>query len=207
MNYLVYIEYSAENLQFFLWYRDYVKRFNELPRSERTLAPEWTAEQAEAETLTSQATAAAATQIPISKEAAAILNCSDFVVPSVSMVELKSSDPFHTPPRTPTTTGSIAQFESAESEHGSTAKNPGKSFQHKAAGAFAEADLKWQPCTLFQKKNSHLLTERVQAKRPWQSRFSLSEKKSLVSLQLILPTALLDSSTSPQRSVPLSYTR
>ena len=84
MNYLVYIEYSAENLQFFLWYRDYVKRFNELPRSERTLAPEWTAEQAEAETLTSQATAAAATQIPISKEAAAILNGSDFVVPSVT---------------------------------------------------------------------------------------------------------------------------
>lgn len=207
MNYLVYIEYSAENLQFFLWYRDYVKRFNELPRSERTLAPEWTAEQAEADTLTSQATAAAATQIPISKEAAAILNGSDFVVPSVSMVELKSSDPFHTPPRTPTTTGSIAQFESPESEHGSTAKNPGKSFQHKAAGAFAEADLKWQPCTLFQKKKSHLLTERVQAKRSWQSRFSLSEKKSLVSLQFILPTAPLDSSTSPQRSVPLSYTR
>ena len=157
MNYLVYIEYSAENLQFFLWYRDYVKRFNELPRSELDLAPEWTAEQAEAETLTSQATAAAAAaaaQIPISKEAAAILNGTDFVVPSVSMAELKSSDPFNTPPRTPTTTGSIAPFESADSEHGSTAKTPGKSFQHKAAGAFAEADLKWQPCTLFQKKKN-----------------------------------------------------
>lgn len=205
MNYLVYIEYSAENLQFFLWYRDYVKRFSELPQSERALAPEWTAEQAESETLTSQATAAAAAQIPISQEAAAILNGSDFVAPSVSMVELKSSDPFNTPPRTPTTTGSVAPFESAESEHGSTAKNPGKSFQHKAAGAFAEADLKWQPCTLFE--NLFFLTERVQAKRPWQSRFSLSEKKSLVSLQFILPTAPLDSSTSPQRSVPLSYTR
>jgi hypothetical protein len=42
MNYLIYIEHSAENLQFFLWYRDYVKRFNEAPISETALAPEWT---------------------------------------------------------------------------------------------------------------------------------------------------------------------
>ena len=47
MNYLVYIEHSAENLQFFLWYRDYLKRFDELPPNERALAPEWSAEQAE----------------------------------------------------------------------------------------------------------------------------------------------------------------
>lgn len=146
MNYLVYIEYSAENLQFFLWYRDYVKRFNELPPSERVLAPEWTIEQSEAEASTNQVTGA---QISISKEAAAILKGSDFVPPSVSMVELKSSDPFNTPPRTPTTTGSTARLESAQSEHNPTAKNFGKSFQHTAAGAFADADLKWQPCRLF----------------------------------------------------------
>lgn len=153
MNYLVYIEYSAENLQFFLWYRDYIKRFNELPPSERVLAPEWTVEQAEAEASTSQANAAAAAQIPMSKEAAAILKGSDFSPTSISMVELGGSDPFNTPPRTPTTTGSIAPFEFVESEHGSIAKNPGKSFQRKAAGAFAEADLKWQPCKLFFKKS------------------------------------------------------
>lgn len=151
MNYLVYIEYSAENLQFFLWYRDYLKRFNELPSSEQVLAPEWTVEQAEAEASTSQANAAAAAQIPMNKEAAAILKGSDFGPPSVSMVELKSSDPFNTPPRTPTTSGSIAPFESAESEHDPSLKHPGKSFQHKAAGAFAEADLKWQPCRRFYK--------------------------------------------------------
>ena len=44
MNFLKYIELSAENLQFFLWYRDYVKRFNALPESERVLSPEWTGE-------------------------------------------------------------------------------------------------------------------------------------------------------------------
>ncbi|EKG18046.1 Regulator of G protein signaling superfamily [Macrophomina phaseolina MS6] len=49
LNYLKYIELSAENLQFYLWYRDYVKRFEALPESEKTLSPEWTIEQADAE--------------------------------------------------------------------------------------------------------------------------------------------------------------
>jgi hypothetical protein len=39
MDYLVYIEHSAENLQFYLWYRDYVRRWNALPASERALSP------------------------------------------------------------------------------------------------------------------------------------------------------------------------
>ncbi|KAI0475796.1 hypothetical protein GGR56DRAFT_674322 [Xylariaceae sp. FL0804] len=42
MNYLIYIEHSAENLQFFLWYRDYVKRFKESNTADIGLAPQWT---------------------------------------------------------------------------------------------------------------------------------------------------------------------
>lgn len=42
MNYLVYIEHSAENLQFFLWHRDYTARFQQVRERERALAPEWT---------------------------------------------------------------------------------------------------------------------------------------------------------------------
>jgi hypothetical protein len=41
MDYLVYIEHNAENLQFFLWYRDYERRFNALPEKERALSQEW----------------------------------------------------------------------------------------------------------------------------------------------------------------------
>ena len=41
MNYLKYIELAAENLQFFLWYRDYAKRFDELPDKEKALSPTW----------------------------------------------------------------------------------------------------------------------------------------------------------------------
>ncbi|KUI61933.1 hypothetical protein VP1G_09087 [Cytospora mali] len=47
MNYLIYIEHSAENLQFFLWHRDYNSRFNSANTSDLALAPEWTKEQQE----------------------------------------------------------------------------------------------------------------------------------------------------------------
>ena|ERR1700761_7883101 len=39
MDYLVYIAFDAENLQFFLWYRDYVKRFNELKGNQQASSP------------------------------------------------------------------------------------------------------------------------------------------------------------------------
>jgi hypothetical protein len=42
MNYLVYVEHSAENLQFYLWHQDYVKRFKAATTSDLVLAPEWT---------------------------------------------------------------------------------------------------------------------------------------------------------------------
>jgi hypothetical protein len=41
MDYLVYVEYNAENLQFILWYRDYVRRFEALSVKEKALSPEW----------------------------------------------------------------------------------------------------------------------------------------------------------------------
>jgi len=42
MDFLLYKEHAAENLQFYLWHRDYVKRFEDAPASDRALAPEWT---------------------------------------------------------------------------------------------------------------------------------------------------------------------
>ena len=47
MNYLKYIEYSAENLQFFLWFRDYSARWEKLSDAEKALSPEWTGTQVE----------------------------------------------------------------------------------------------------------------------------------------------------------------
>ena len=41
MDYLVYVERSAENLQFYLWLRDYTQRFNALKAEEQALSPPW----------------------------------------------------------------------------------------------------------------------------------------------------------------------
>lgn len=147
MNYLTYIEYSAENLQFFLWYRDYCKRFSELPSKEQVLAPEWTAEQAEkAEALASQATTTPGPKT-MSRETAAVFKGTAFAPQTSGVFEVKG-DPFNTPPVTLAADGgeSITPPEFAWSDNDSEKKGPSKSYQQKAAGAFADADLKWQPC-------------------------------------------------------------
>lgn len=42
MSYLIYVEHAAENLQFYLWFKDYEKRFNTTSTADVKLAPEWT---------------------------------------------------------------------------------------------------------------------------------------------------------------------
>ena len=39
MQYLLYVEHAAENLQFYLWLRDYTERFNALSENEKALSP------------------------------------------------------------------------------------------------------------------------------------------------------------------------
>ena len=143
MNYLIYIEHAAENLQFFLWYRDYSLRFSELPEGERGLAPEWTVEQAEA--LANQNNTNS-TKL-VSAETAAVFKGTDFAPPMSSVAEVKGN-PFSTPPRTPTKEReSFAHSENGWSDNASTVNNSYKSsYQKKAAGAFEAADLKLQPC-------------------------------------------------------------
>ena len=147
MNYLIYIEHCAENLQFYLWYRDYLKRFDELPSNERGLAPEWSAEQAEMDAQAIQGTPGSKQKM--SAETAALFKGTDFAPPIASVVEVRGN-PFSTPPRTPNgepRRDSVAPSERAWSENCSTlVSNPGKSFQTTSAGAFQGADLKWQPC-------------------------------------------------------------
>ncbi|KAI1205102.1 uncharacterized protein F4807DRAFT_454228 [Annulohypoxylon truncatum] len=41
MDYLVYVEHGAENLQFFLWFCGYVERWSQLPESEKERSPVW----------------------------------------------------------------------------------------------------------------------------------------------------------------------
>jgi hypothetical protein len=39
MDYLVYIAFDAENLQFFLWYQNYLQRFNLLEEDHKAFSP------------------------------------------------------------------------------------------------------------------------------------------------------------------------
>lgn len=147
MNYLIYIEHAAENLQFFLWYRDYIKRFDALPAKEKALAPVWTVEQAEAEANANQTNPSAPKMV--SPETAAVFKGTDFAAPRASVIEVRG-DPFHTPPMTPdnerTERESMVQSD-VWSDIGSTFVSSGnQSFQKKAGEAFQGADLKWQPC-------------------------------------------------------------
>ncbi len=41
MDYLYYIEHSAESLQFFLWYYDYIQRWSQLLPRQKALSPIW----------------------------------------------------------------------------------------------------------------------------------------------------------------------
>jgi hypothetical protein len=41
MDYLSYVEHAAENLQFFLWYCDYVQRWSKLSPREKAMSPVW----------------------------------------------------------------------------------------------------------------------------------------------------------------------
>jgi hypothetical protein len=144
MNYLIYIEHAAENLQFFLWYQDYVKRFNALSSSERALSTEWTVEKAEAEAVAFANNNAVNKKI--SPEAAEMFKGTDFAQPTATVKEVTSTstNPFHTPPGTPSLRPS---GEPGWDDTSFTLKDSQKgSHQEKAANAFEAADVKFQPC-------------------------------------------------------------
>lgn len=142
MNFLKYIERSAENLQFYLWFRDYSNRFNQLPESEKVLSPEWTSEKTIETEIKSPPRA-------YNPEAAVILQGTDFANDSNLRIDDpekggNNSNPFFTPPRTPTTTGRREAGESIDSYDESV--NTGKiNHSQRAAGAFENAGLKWKP--------------------------------------------------------------
>ena len=151
MNYLKYIEHAAENLQFFLWHRDYTRRFSELTSRERQLSPEWTAEQAEEEA----ANAAAGKPQPkrLDNLAKEMFKGTDFAT-GPKVTENEKADPFFTPPRTPgveerrddgNLNADVASTAESTDDKSMTASSNPKGYARKAEGAFDEAGLIWQP--------------------------------------------------------------
>ena len=158
MNYLIYIERSAENLQFFLWYRDYCKRFSQLPASERVLSPEWTIEKAEADALTAPP---AAGNKKMSPETTEIFKGTDFAQTKMTISEFNPvPNPFHTPPQTPDDRSGVVPSESGWGNDASTLQSSRKTnFAEKANVAYEAADVKVQPCKLSERfKPERVLT-------------------------------------------------
>ena len=147
MNYLIYIEHDAENLQFYLWFQDYAERFSKLSAQEQALAPEWVPEAPETEALASQNNAGTK---KVSSSAAAIFKGTDFAQPQVKVFEC-NGNPFHTPPATPSGDRKDVQSQSEYgwSDKASTLKSSNKSMHQTADGAFEAADQKWKPCKIL----------------------------------------------------------
>lgn len=160
MNYMQWIERSAENLKFFLWLRDYTERFDQLPASEKALAPEWSLAQNEA------ALAAVPTNARGSKKANAaadIFNGTDFD-DSKKREHAVDADPFGTPPRTPEDAAerrdSSQPWSQSGSSYGTSAlqSSTAQSRRIQAGEAFESVGLK-QPCKLRHFTGSyHVLT-------------------------------------------------
>lgn len=135
MNYLLYIEHAAENLQFFLWYQDYVKRFNDAFTSDTLLSPEWTqAMEDETAARIQKDTVERLKKEP--KTITAIFKGTDFEKGAAEIAVTEIMDPFPTPPATPSDDDATSLLS------GSQAPN----YQIQAQDAFDAAGVT-QPCS------------------------------------------------------------
>lgn len=145
MNYLIYVEHAAENLQFFLWHQDFSSRFAAAAASETALAPEWTQEMQD-EAVSKIRRDNVGKNRPAGP-AADIFKGTDFEKQGQELIAPRpvgagNKDPFLTPPGT---------ADSHRPSLGSTTHGPvstmAPSYQSDASEAFAAAGAK-QPCTL-----------------------------------------------------------
>ncbi|CAK3982626.1 G signaling regulator like [Lecanosticta acicola] len=142
MNYLKYIEYAAENLQFFLWYRAYAARWESLRESEKTLAPEWTSALADADTYGGPPSRPKRLPPPIAE----VLKDTDFA--GKPKMPVDRADPFHTPLKS----GSfdekrdfVPDYASSIGDDRTLLSSTGSSHKVAAEQAFEDAGMKWKP--------------------------------------------------------------
>jgi hypothetical protein len=136
MDYLVYIEHNAENLQFFLWYKDYCKRFEALPEREKSLSSPFYPDTAEVPDLTrgrDLEKEAAKRQKKIYRETSIGYDSKG--------AALFSEDKDALSPTRPVADGFEHSFESPSASEFSSIPNDTE--------VAAQAGLKWQPCMYF----------------------------------------------------------
>ncbi|KAK0717138.1 hypothetical protein B0T26DRAFT_740669 [Lasiosphaeria miniovina] len=175
MNYLVYIERSAENLQFYLWFRTYVTRFKLAKTMDISLAMEWTqAMEDEAIARIQKEHAEKARKAPKAGTAAEIFAGSDFVkgseTPSVANTEI--ANPFGTPPATPSEFNQPFDYSNSSEDD---------SYRMKANKAFASAGVK-APFTIqpFRKEVDRVVATYIMDGAPRQLNLSDRERKAVL---------------------------
>ncbi|CRK17162.1 hypothetical protein BN1723_002331 [Verticillium longisporum] len=176
MNYLIYIEHSAENLQFFLWIKDYEKRFANAKPSELALAPEWTQEM-EDETIANlrKEKAGAFRQAKPGHE---IFKGTDFEKKANGPPNPHSAEPnpFSTPPRTPAGQNDVDSLFSS-----SQGMSVVGTFRSQATEAFANAGAK-QPFTIqpFREEVDRIVATYIMEGAPRQLNVSDRERNAVL---------------------------
>jgi len=146
MNYLKYIEHDPENLQFYLWYKDYVQRFTTLPDSEKCLSPEWTAEQAQADSAAYRARFDSKKMAP---ETAATMKGFETEKENDVEAEKASKSSEDGNPFNDSRESTLANRDSPSTETqtlSNTSQTTKSAYSQRAENAFDEAGLKWKPC-------------------------------------------------------------
>ena len=135
MDYLVYIEHNAENLQFFLWYKDYCQRFEALSEREKSLSPPFYPEAVEAPDLSRGRELEKETHRKDKKSKRELSGYDS------KGAALFSEDKDTPSPNRPVIEGFEHSFETPSASEMSSIPND--------AEVAAQAGLKWQPCTYF----------------------------------------------------------
>ncbi|QDS70470.1 hypothetical protein FKW77_009981 [Venturia effusa] len=155
MDFLKYIEHSAENLQFFMWFRDYIKRFEDLPASEKALSPEWTQAQEEAEIANHRIVAK---EKPLAVVANRILESQDF---APAPVPISARSDKKNPFGDSQVESEKTSIESDGRPHTGMAGTIGTGtiqtdYSQDASTAFEDAGCKFQPCKILLRPSLNL---------------------------------------------------
>lgn len=177
MEFLKYIEHSAENLQFYLWYKDYEQRFNNLPESERVLSAEWTQEQQEAEVATYRALLK---QKTLAAEAQDILKKQNLPGAEEFGDQEKLNNSYHNRHDSDPDKSSL---ESASTKYPASGVLTARSqYSETAKYAFEEAGAKFQPFSIqpYREEMSRIITIYIAEGAPRQLNLSSRERTALL---------------------------
>ncbi|OAA72211.1 Regulator of G protein signaling superfamily [Cordyceps fumosorosea ARSEF 2679] len=173
MNYLIYIEHSAENLQFFLWYKDYIKRFGGADTTDLCLSPEWT-QSMEDEVVARLRRDNADKMRPDNTVAAELFKGTDF---EKHRREAGGHNPFTTPPRGSHDTPDQASLYAASHAPSSTTVT----YRSQASEAFNAAGAK-QPFSIqpFREEINRVIATYIMDGSPRQLNLASWEQKAAV---------------------------